>query len=288
MSIATFSQSLLLGWERRWKRGLASSFIVLGTIWTLTELSTRTLPGVNTWLNDHGRLYLCFAVLCAATSYLITAFEARCVRFTIPGTDVRLTLKFGDLFKEDADWLVGVNEFFDSELGPLVSPDSIHGQIVTREYGGNGARFRAELDQALSKHNGKATARGQGQTTRYDLGTTAVLHRSSKHLYLVAIAKTNLQTNRASTTVPILWDALGEALKTIDNTGNGQPLAMPLIGNGRASVPVPPQHLLRLITLIIMEAAKRHGLPKSITIALADDCFEHLDLHEIKRGWSFG
>ena len=63
-------------------------------------------------------------------------------------------------------------------------------------------------------------------------------------------------------------------------------LAMPLMGNGRASLNIPPQHLLRIITLKIIELGKQDDLPRQITINLSDDCFEHLDLVEIKRGWS--
>jgi hypothetical protein len=197
-------------------------------------------------------------------------------------------LKFANIFDEPADWLIGVNEFFDSELGQLVSPNSLHGKLISGEYNGNAARFRTEVDAALASYQGTHIDRPQGQQTRYDLGTTIVLRGSAKNIYLTAIARSDLQTSRASSSVPILWDGLAEALRIIDNTGNGNPLAMPLIGNGRASIPIPPQHLLRIIVLILTEAAKRHGMPKQIIITLADDCFELLDLPEIKRGWSLG
>ena len=93
-------------------------------------------------------------------------------------------------------------------------------------------------------------------------------------------------THRARSTVPALWGALGEALAAVDRVGNGAALAMPLIGNGRASLNIPPQHLLRLIALRIVDSSKSHDLPRRVTINLSDDCFEHLDLIEIKRGWS--
>ena len=83
-----------------------------------------------------------------------------------------------------------------------------------------------------------------------------------------------------------MWDALTDAIKEVDSHGNGDPLALPLIGNGRSSLNIPPQHLLRIITLKLTELGKQYDLPRKITINLSDDCFEHLDLVEIKRGWS--
>lgn len=288
MSFATFWQSVWVGWKRRWRLGVSAAFVVLGAVWTVTEVLTRVSGRANTWVSQNGATYLITAVALSVLAFLISTFEARSVSFVIPNTSNRLTFKFGDLFAEDADWLVGVNEFFDSAIGPVVSPQSIHGQIISKQYGGDELRFRTDADNALSGQVGEVVARVQGQTTRYPIGTTIALPRSARHIFLVAVARTDLATNRASSDVPTLWGALTEALRAVDNQGNGQPLALPLIGNGRSSVAVPPQHLLRLITLIIVEAIKRHGLPKDIRIMLADDCFDMIDLPELKRGWSFG
>lgn len=284
--MSKFIQSVLTGLKRRWKRAGTAFLSVLGSVWLVTEVLTRVSNDTNQWLNNYGTAYLVFALASATIGFLIAAYEARVVAFTIPNTDTTLTLKFSSIFDEAADWIIGVNEFFDSTLGNIVSANSLHGQIIAKLYNGNEANFRRDVDAALAGQQSQPVQRAEGQTARFPLGTTAVIARGPHKIFLVAIAKTDLATHRSSSTVPILWDALSDAYKEVDSRGNGDPLAMPLIGNGRASLNIPPQHLLRIITLKLTELGKQYDLPRRITINLSDDCFEHLDLVEIKRGWS--
>ncbi len=284
--MSKFIQSVVTGLKRRWKRAGTAFLSVLGSVWLVTEVLTRVSKDANQWLDNHGTAYLVFAIASASIGFLIAAYEARAVAFTIPNTDTTLTLKFSSIFDEAADWIIGVNEFFDSTLGNIVSANSLHGQIIAKLYNGNEANFRRDVDAALAGLQSQPVQRAEGQTARYPLGTTAVIARGPHKIFLVAISKTDLATHRSSSTVPILWDALSDAFKEVDSRGNGDPLAMPLIGNGRASLNIPPQHLLRIITLKLTELGKQYDLPRQITINLSDDCFEHLDLVEIKRGWS--
>ena len=284
--MSKFIQSVLTGLKRRWKRAGTAFLSVLGSVWLVTEVLTRVSHDTNQWLDNHGTSYLVFAIASATIGFLIAAYEARAVAFTIPNTDTTLTLKFSSIFDEAADWIIGVNEFFDSTLGNIVSANSLHGQIIAKLYNGNEANFRRDVDAALAGQQSEPVQRAEGQTARFPLGTTAVIARGPHKIFLVAISKTDLATHRSSSTVPILWDALSDAFKEVDSRGNGDPLAMPLIGNGRASLNIPPQHLLRIITLKLTELGKQYDLPRRITINLSDDCFEHLDLVEIKRGWS--
>lgn len=284
--MSKFIQSVITGLKRRWKRAGTAFLSVLGSVWLVTEVLTRVSHDTNQWLDNHGTSYLVFAIASATIGFLIAAYEARAVAFTIPNTDTTLTLKFSSIFDEAADWIIGVNEFFDSTLGNIVSANSLHGQIIARLYNGNEANFRRDVDAALAGQQSEPVQRAEGQTARFPLGTTAVIARGPHKIFLVAISKTDLATHRSSSTVPILWDALSDAFKEVDSRGNGDPLAMPLIGNGRASLNIPPQHLLRIITLKLTELGKQYDLPRRITINLSDDCFEHLDLVEIKRGWS--
>lgn len=284
--MGNFSQSLAIGLQRRWQRSFASFLSVLGAFWLFTEILTRVSKDINGWLDTNGSLYLGLAIGSAILGFLIAAYEPRSVRFTIPNTGTMLTLKFADIFDQDADWLIGVNEFFDSTVGDIVSAESLHGKIIGKVYNGNSADFRIAMDNALVAKNFEVIERELGQNKRYALGTTINVARGHRKIFLVAITNTDPVTHRSSSTVPVLWDALGEAFERIDSVGNGAPLALPLIGNGRSSLNIPPQHLLRLVTLRLTDLGKKYDLPREITICLADACFEHLDLVEIRRGWS--
>jgi len=229
---------------------------------------------------------LVVAGLLSLAGFLVAIYEPREVSFRLPNTGTTLTLKFANIFDEATDWIVAVNEYFDSTLGDIVAATSLHGQVISRVYSGNEQNFRADVDNALAGYQGVTEARTKGHPIRYPLGTVAIIKNGPHRIYLVALTKTDVLTHRANSTVPILWDALGEALAAVDRVGNGDPVAMPLVGNGRASLNIAPQHLLRLIALKIVDAKRSHDLPRKMTINLADDCFEHLDIVEIKRGWS--
>lgn len=281
-----FLQSLRIGLARRWWRGLTAALSVLGSIWLITELVTRVSNPTNDWLDSNGSLYLVVALVTSLIGFLIAVYERRGVTFTVPNTGNTLTLKFSSIFDEASDWLIGVNEFFDSTLGDIIAANSLHGQIISQVYSGDEDCFRKDVDSALAGIVGTQEVRAKGSATRYPLGTVAVLKNGPHKIFLVAITRTDLVTHRANSSVPILWEALGQAFEVIDKLGNGEPLAMPLIGNGRASLNIPPQHLLRLLALRIVDSSKAHDLPRRMTINLSDDCFEHLDIVEIKRGWS--
>ena len=92
----------------------------------------------------------------------IAAYEARSVSFTVPNTDTTLTLNFASIFDEFADWIIGVNEFFDSILGNIVSVSPLHGQIIAKLYTGNEANFRRDVDAALSGPAKRACPEGGG------------------------------------------------------------------------------------------------------------------------------
>lgn len=278
-------KSICVGAGRRWQEGVGSALAVLGAIWLVTEVSTRASASLDDWLDDHGTLYLVFAGACALIAFVRAIYEPRQVAFDIPATSTRLTLKFGDMFKEDADWIVGVNEFFDSRIGDVVSKSSVHGQLICNYFGGDEAKFRAQAAPALQSFPGTTVARSVGETTRYDIGTTAVLDRGDKHIFLVALSRTDIETNKAQSSIPELWTALTAALRKVHERGNGQPLAMPLLGNGRASINLPPQHLLRLVVLAIVDVAKTAQLPNSVHLLLHEDCFPVIDLTEIRRDW---
>jgi hypothetical protein len=251
----------------------------------VTEVSTRSFASLGQWLDRHGTLYLAVAAACAFIGFLWAIYEPRKVVFDIPTTSTRLTLKFGDLFKEDADWIIAVNEFFDSRIGDVVSKSSVHGQVICNYFGGDEAKFRAQITPALQPFTGTTVARTVGETTRYDIGTTAVLDRGDKRIYLVAMSRTDVATNKAQSSIPELWTALTAALRKVHERGNGQPLALPLLGNGRASINLPPQHLLRLVVLAIVDYAKTAQLPNSVSLVLHEDCFSAIDLTEIRRDW---
>lgn len=278
-------KSFVVGIRRRWAWGLARALSAVGGVWLVTEVALVISADLDVWLKSHTQSYFVIVAVTAALGFLSYVYEPRSVTFKVPTTDSYITIKFGSLFSENANWLISVNEFFDSRLGDVVSAKSVHGQFITRVFAGDEGRFRGAVEASLNNVTGTKVERPTLPCTAYNIGTTAIVPNGINKAFLVAFSKTDLKTHKASADVPMLWHAMTGGLDAVWHHGSGEPLAMPLLGNGLSGVNIEPQHLLRLITLRLVDYGRKTGLPKKITIVALEDCFEHLDLREIKRDW---
>ena len=223
-------------------------FVDLLSVWSVAE----------DLISDHPGFHFTGAGLIALVAFLRSAWEPGTVSFALPtARDTQLTIKFGDLFDEPADLLIPANEYFDHELGEAVSPTSVHGGLIARSYRSNGQRFREEVDAALASEPSTAACRVGRPANKYSIGTTAVLRDGERKAFVFALTNTDLVTSKASADVPMLWAAVTKALHKVDAHGNGEPLALPLIGNGRSGVGLPAQHLLRLLVVLLAEFDKK-------------------------------
>lgn len=279
-------KSFTLGLQRRWYAGLMHALSVAGAIWLATEILTRSVPAINVWVDAHGDIYLWTVIAFCVVWFLYKIYETRCLSFCVPTTTTKIELRFGDLLKEPTDWLIGAGEFFDSKIGSQVSPNSLHGKVISSVFNGDQHRFRAAVDKELEAHIYMSTSRPLEPSRSYPIGTTIKLPNGAHNVFLVAMARTSLDADsKATSNVPLLWEALNGAFEAIRKHGNGATVSLPLMGNGQSGINIQPQHLLRLIVLAIVDFGRRVGLPKQVNIILPDACFEELDIREIQRDW---
>lgn len=282
-------KSLWVGLRRRWVDGLLNGFGAVGVTWTLTEVLTRAIPHVDTYLDTHGADYLLLMAALFVGVFLSYIYEPHKVTFKVPTTDTMISLKYGDLFLEDANLLIGVNEFFDGELGQPVAKTSLHGQFILRNHQASSAAFRAAVDPALAATGVKprSTRRSVEPRSAYPIGTTAFVPNGQRRAFLMAMARSDIRTFKASSDVPTLWEAMKGGLQAVHDHGNGDALALPLFGNGQSGINLKPQHLLRLVVLALVDFGRnsKSQLPKQVTIVLHERCFDELDIREIARDW---
>lgn len=285
--MAKFLRSLVLGAKRRWWKGIVSAFSVAGAIWTFTQFVTGLFEATKPILEANNTYYLIAVSVCGLVALLWYVYEPSSVKFTIPTTQTTVVIEYGDIFDEEhANILFAVNEFFDHDLGQVIAPNSIHGQFIQKFYSSDNQRFRKEVDAALAGFTGEVVKRSFPPVTKFPIGTTILLHIGSRKAFLFALTKTDLETHKATTTVPLLWDGLRGAWQAVHNAGNGDTLTLPLIGNGRASLNLKPQHILRLLVLSLADFSRQKNITNNIKIVVPLACFEELDLREIARDWS--
>ena len=166
---------------------LGGLFAAFGVAWTLTEASAFFFSAVD---NNRCPVIVVLVIVVAFGSVFL-AIPARLVRLRFGATDVEVG--FGDIFHADGVRIVAVNDFFDSELGEYVSPRSVHGQLIERDFRSSAAQFASSVRDALVGVPSEQVERTGGHSERFPVGTTAVLDVGAQRYVLVVLARTDVQ-----------------------------------------------------------------------------------------------
>ena len=210
-------------------------------------------------------------------SLVATAFIAGVLRATpvdsgsapIAGSTTRLSISYRDLFDERGVIAVPVNEYFDSALGPHVSPKSLHGQLITHIFGGDSAHFDAAVDANLTSQPLEQINRPSGRSRRFAVGTTAFLPTGRPSVLAFVLAHTDRDTLKASADVPQMWSALSGLWQAARIHCNETPLALPIVGGGLSGVGLSAQHLLSLIVMSASHETHRQRICADIHICIS-------------------
>jgi hypothetical protein len=216
------------------------------------------------------------------------AREPQIIKFRLRTTNTAIEIKFGDLFMETGHLAVPVNEFFDGQFGSRVDSKSVHGQFIAKYYGSDGRRFEADCDAALRVIRAEAeiAERPGGRRKKYPIGTTAVVSIGGAQAFLFALSETDVETSKARSDLPKMWQALDGLWREVRARSNGHPLSLPLVGAGQSAVGFEPQQLLRIILLSALAATREREVVKKITIVLHEDLFDQIDLRDLRTEWS--
>jgi hypothetical protein len=207
------------------------------------------------------------------------------ITIKLRNTNVIINIKFGDIFNEDGNIAIAVNEYFDSEIGKLVSPGSMHGCFIKGILGNKQELFDNAVYKSLKGILSIHHTRDFGKQEVYPIGTTAVLEFGEKKYLLFALAKTNEQYE-AYTTPSLLLEALNGMLVKARAECNGYPLNIPLVGTGLSRSGIQPKFIIELLLIAILRVSKDAEITKEINIVIAEELFDEIDLNEIAKRWN--
>jgi hypothetical protein len=278
----SFANRLAAGIRRHPLAWIVAAFLAYSALWTILDSVGSFFPPIGP---KGVAAYLSLVVVSIAIG-LWRSLPPTGVRFRIPTTNTILQIEFGDLFAAPGLRVVSVNEFFDSDLGDHVSPRSLHGQLLTRAFGGHPQSFDALVEQSLEGRPFEHVSRRSGRTRRYPLGTTAVIPVNNGRYLLPAVCKTDQSTLKASATVPELWIALEGLWGEARLAAGGDVVSLPLLGGGLAGIGLPPAQHLQLLILSVVSATKHQHITNEIRIILSPSCLDEIDLAPIQREWS--
>jgi hypothetical protein len=207
------------------------------------------------------------------------------ILINLKNTNTIVNIKFSNIFKEIGCIGVAVNEYFDSELGILVSPETEHGFFIKEILGGKHELFDKAVTDSLQNKKFISNEREKGKQQKYPIGTTAVLEFGERKYLLFALSETN-DKYEAHTKPNLIIEAICGLLEKARSECNGLALNIPLVGTGLSRSGIPPKYLVDLMLISILKTSKDSEITKKINIVIENDQFNKIDLNELERKWN--
>lgn len=201
-------------------------------------------------------------------------------------SDTLVTIKFGNIFKQKGWKAISVNDFFDGIVdGEIIDSSSLHGQVITEYWQGDGSAWKQAISPSLKKVTPIVTVTGRsaGNKLRYPIGTTAS-DRDNEFLF-VALGETDSVTHEVAANAESLIKAVRGLIKTARATCGNKPLFIPLMGSALARVPGNQIVVTNLILTAVFEEAGDKKFTSPITLVLPRKNPEGINLQSIAVGW---
>ena len=248
-----------------------------GGFWLLVESVVFYSPEMNASLREFGWWAFLISVLCTVV------FRRPQISTTskLSGRDVEIELRVGNIFDISGACVISTNTTFDTDIvQKLIAEDSIQGQF-TRRYYNSISHLDLDLERALCGYCFESlTEKRQGKDRRYPIGTIVQLRPNNKTVYLIAIADINEHGN-AQTSFDNVKNCLGEIWNYIGIRGDFQPIAIPLIGSGRARLTQTRDEIAKEIIRSIVAACSTKKFCEKFIIVISPSDYGKLDLQQL-------
>ncbi|WP_308169453.1 macro domain-containing protein [Paenarthrobacter aromaticivorans] len=180
-----------------------------------------------------------------------------------------IRLVVGDLFKQDASPVIGMTATFDTLVPDVIAATSVQGVFLKAVYAGSQEKLDADLDRALAEFRPEGTIAKPGKQVVYPLGTVATLSPPGSIRYYCAAYTRMDEQNRANGTIRSVLDSLDNSWEAADVHGNGEPICVPVIGQGQSRIPeLTPEISIRLIAFSFLLRSKRSRFASELRIVV--------------------
>jgi hypothetical protein len=218
---------------------------------------------------------------------LSRALPPRRLRREFQRPDMVVSVVVGDLFDQEAHLVVGFSDTFDTDTtdNVVISAKSVLGQLLHRVYGDDRKRLDAELDVALAREKVESIepvgAKRGGKTSRYAIGTVAVLGSPAKRVFGVAYTRMGNDLI-ARSSVDHLWHSLTQVWDAVYLHGQRERVAIPLIGAEFARIScLDRDSLLKMILLSFVARSRENPVCRELTVVIHSRDYEKINLLEV-------
>lgn len=156
--------------------------------------------------------------------------------------DTIITLKLADLLNiKDSAIVIPTNTTFDTTMDKcFISEKSIQGQFQKKWYGIDFSELdvaiKNSLDECYPECFEILDDRTKTNRNRYKIGTVAKITKQGQHYYFLAVADVNKSGKTENVTMENMTKALVGLWEYLTKEGHTEPITVPVIGTGRASL----------------------------------------------------
>jgi hypothetical protein len=272
---------LWLGIRRHPVRAVVALITSFTTLWGPLE---PFLAFSNTQITRNNGWAILGYLLVSIAVAIISVWPKRSLSFRFANTTTYVNIEYGDLFSKTDNIVISANEYFDSEIGRPVSTASVHGAFIQNVLGGHRNIMDQEVSSQLQGQHIEYRTRPHGKHYRYEIGTTVTIDHNQKKFFLFAMSASDDQC-KALSDPAMMMTGLNGLWNKVRIEGGGHPVHIPLVGNGRSGVGLPPTQLLELILISILKSVKEKDLSTTINIVLQEGVFNEIDLDLVKYNW---
>ena len=162
--------------------------------------------------------------------------SSECSSF-INGTDIKITLKMGNIFNTNGNVIVPVNTNFDTSIHDgLVNEHSMQGQFQNKYFRNNVTGLDLQIAKALNTTPyTDSTDKTIGKTKLYPIGTACKINTGTRSAYFFAAAdisddgRLNINSSEIHHALISLWES-------INNGRVGETILIPLIWTGSPEI----------------------------------------------------
>lgn len=254
------------------KSGAESVLAIFGSIW----LVVSTLDFFNIYTRDQYASYafLIFLALSIIGSIILRR-PIKSISLSFPQQDFTIEVRVADIFDVTGAVMISSNTSFEADVaGGKISPDSLQGQFTARYFTGSQDELINQIQENLEERL---------VTPPYPMGTTVPVTTHGKTFYLTAMAEMNQQGNARSTPNNI-EQALDGLWNYVQESGELQELAIPIIGTGRGRIKTSRKKMISLIAESFVKAsANTKFTDRLIIVVRPEDATNFsLNLYDIK------
>lgn len=251
--------------------------MAFGAGWLVLEPLGLFFPSELSW---GWKGYLALLGLSAAWAFYVSR-PRRVVEHALPPSDITITIRVGNLLDQDGNVIIGSNDVFDTEFeDDVISPTSVQGQLLSHVFNNDRAELDRQISESLNTTEGRHDAtKTFGKTTRYDIGTVAMVRQGRTRFFLSAFTTmSSTLPAHVAATIEDLQVSLARTWEAIAAAGQREPVHMPVIGSNLARLGLSRTLLIQMILLSFIAAETRGRVASSLTVYVSPNDWERVDM----------